>query len=612
MHSRDVSSYVGKILRVNLSEKSVETLQLEKEVARSYVGGSGFAAYYLFKLGVYNAEPLSVENVLAIFNGPLSGTSAPSTSRAEFCAKSPLTGIWGESNAGGKLAAYLKFAGWDGVIIEGSASRPVYLIITPAGAELMDAGGIWGKGCYETQAVIEREIGEKATKTSISAIGPAGENLVRYACIQVDNSRHAGRTGMGAVMGSKKLKGIAVTFDSRDVEVAERESFEREVKSLRERIDKNFTCNMFKELGTSGYVETSEMFGDLPTKYFTRGTFEKASEISGSKMASTYLKRNDGCFGCRVRCGRVVELEGNVIHGPEYETLASFGSLQLVDDLKPLIEINYLANDLGVDTISAGVTIAYAMHLTEKGIHDFGIRWGDAEGVKELLREIAYRRERGTILAEGTRFIAEKFNDADAAHVKGLEIPMHDPRAFSSLAVAYAMHNRGACHLPHQMYNIEMGLAIKEYDISSEDRFASEGKGRIAARMQNFTELFNCITMCAFIPVKPTMMASLLRHATGLDFDVLEIYRCGERIYNLKRMFNVRCGVSNEDDTLPALLLKPLEGGTEGNVPDLELQKKEYYAEREWRENGIPKEDKLKSLGLEWVLEQPFRSSGSS
>ncbi len=593
-------AYAGKILRVNLSDKSSEVIELEKEVAETYVGGSGIASYFLYKLGVYRVDALSKENILAIFNGPLSGTSAPSTSRIEFCSKSPLTGIWGESNAGGKLAAFLKFAGWDGLIIEGVSNDPVYLSIDPNGAEIKDAEGIWGKGCYEAQDLIEKEVGKKA---SISVIGPAGENLVKYACVQVDNSRHAGRTGMGAVMGSKRLKGIVVTYDTREIEIANPDDFENEVKALRERIDNNFTCNMFKELGTSGYVETSEMFGDLPIKYFTQGTFEKASEISGSKMASTFLKRNDGCFGCRIRCGRIVEVDGKVIHGPEYETITSFGSLQLIDDLKALIEINYLANDLGLDTISAGVTIAYAMYLTEKGVYDSGIRWGDAEGVKEILKEIAFRRERGEILSEGTRFLGNKFKDGDAAHVKGLEIPMHDPRAFSSLAVAYAMHNRGACHLPHQMYNIEMGLSIKEYDIKSEDRFASKNKGVMTAKMQNFTELFNCITMCAFIPIKPTMMANLLKHATGFDFTPERIYSTGERIYNLKRMFNVKCGINGSHDTLPALILKPLEGGSEGNVPDLELQKKEYYAERDWDENGMPSEEKLRSLGLEWTLD---------
>jgi aldehyde:ferredoxin oxidoreductase len=595
-------SYAGKILKINLSERTVEKVELEKDVLEKYIGGSGLAAYYLYRMGVFDYDAFSDRNVLAVFNGPLSGTTAPSTSRIEFCAKSPLTGIWGESNSGGKMATFLKFSGWDGLLIEGKSDQPVYLVVNPSGAEIRSAEGIWGKGSYESQKEIEREVGEK--KISTAVIGQAGENLVRFAAVQIDNSRHAGRTGMGAVMGAKKLKGIAVSYDTRaDIELAEPEKFDEEVKALNERIDGNFTCNMFKELGTAGYVETSEMFGDLPIKYYTQGTFEKASEISGTKMAEIFLKKNDGCFGCRIRCGRVVEIDGETIHGPEYETLASFGSLQLIDDLKALIEINYLANDFGVDTISAGVTIAFAMFLTEKGLHNFGIKWGDAEEVKKLLEEIALRKGRGETLAEGTRHIGEKFGVVEeAANVKGLEIPMHDPRAFASLAAAYAMHNRGACHLPHQMYNIEMGLKVKEYDISSPDRFASEGKGRITARMQNFAEMFNCITMCAFIPVKPHAMSNLLRYATGFSIDVGELYKIGERVYNLKRMFNVRCGISSADDRLPDLILKPLDGGSEGNVPDLDVQRKEYYEEREWDENGVPLREKLESLNLDWTL----------
>ncbi|AGK62135.1 Aldehyde:ferredoxin oxidoreductase [Archaeoglobus sulfaticallidus PM70-1] len=594
-------AYAGRILKVNLEKGSAEVMDLDEDVAKNYIGGSGFGAYFLYRMKVYDAEPFSDSNVLGIFNGPLSGTIAPSTSRLEFCAKSPLTGIWGESNSGGKFSAFLKFAGWDGIIIEGKSEKPVYLLINPDTAEIRSADGIWGLGCYDSQKEIEKEVGESRISTAV--IGQAGENLVRYACVQLDNSRHAGRTGMGAVMGSKKLKGIAVVYDKMEIELADEERFKEEVSALNERIDNNFTCNMFREIGTSGYVETSEMFGDLPVKYFTQGTFEKASDISGTKMAEEYLKRSDGCFGCRVRCGTVVEIDGRSIHGPEYETIASFGSLQLVDDLKSLIEINYLANDFGLDTISAGVTIAFAMFLTDNGVYDFSIRWGDAEGVKKLIEEIAFRKNRGEILAEGTRFIGNKFSVENlAANVKGLEIPMHDPRAFASLAAAYAMHNRGACHLPHQMYNIEMGLKVKEYGIVSDDRFSSENKGVITARMQNYTELYNCVTMCAFMPVKPAQMANLLKYSTGFDFDVNSIYLAGERIYNLKRMFNVKCGITARDDTLPEIVMKPLEGGSEGNVPDFELQKKEYYIERGWDDNGVPKPEKLKALGLDWVL----------
>ena len=589
--------YAGKILKVDLNGK-IEVLNLEESVAKQFIGGSGLAAYYLYRMEVYNSDPLST-NVMAIFNGPLTAF-APSSSRLEFCAKSPLTGIWGESSVGGKMAAFLKFAGWDGVLIKGNSEKPIYIYINESGAEIRSAKDVWGLGCYETQEILEREVGEK--KISTAVIGPAGENLVKFACIQVDNSRHAGRTGMGAVLGSKKVKGIVVSYEKRkEIELANEDKFKEEVKALNERIKNNFTCNMFKELGTSGYVESAEMFGDLPVKYFTQGTFEKASEISGSKMAQMFLKGNDGCFGCNIRCGRVVELNGRTIHGPEYETIASFGSLQLIDDLKSLIEINYMLNDYGLDSISTGVTIAYAMWLSERNVYDFNVAWGDAEEVKKLIKEISYRENRGKILAEGVREIGKRVADKNAAHVKGLEIPMHDPRAFSSLAIAYAAHNRGACHLPHQMYNVEMGLKIKEYNIVSKDRFSSEGKGIITAKMQNYTEIFNCATMCAFVPIKPTQMANMLSYATGFNFDIKTLYTTGERIYNLKRMFNVKCGINAKDDVLPKIVLQPLDGGSEGNVPDLELQKREYYKERGWDKNGIPTEEKLKELDLELI-----------
>jgi len=596
-------AYAGKFLRIDLSKRVVREETLKEEDCRLYVGGSGFAAKIHYQAKSYEVDPLSGRNPLVIFTGPLTGTKAPSTSRVEFCARSPLTHAWGESNAGGKFANFLKYAGWDGLVIEGASEKPVYVHINENGAEIVDAGDIWGATTYDAQDAIEADLKEKRLSTAV--IGPAGENLVKYASVMVDNSRFAGRTGMGAVMGSKKLKGIAVSFDPENrfiPEIANPEKFEEELKGLYARIKDNFTANMFKELGTAGYVESAEMFGDLPVKYFTQGTFDAASKISGSAMAESILIANDGCLGCPIQCGRVVELEGEVMHGPEYETLASFGSLQLNESLEELVKINRMANSLGLDTISAGVTIAFAMYLTEKGVKDFGIKWEDGEAVMELLKDIAYRKGNGDMLAEGVAEIGRRLGvEGAAAHVRGLEIPMHDPRAFSSLAVAYAVNNRGACHLPHQMYNVEMGLKIKEYSIVSDDRFSNEGKGVITAKMQNFTELFNALVMCAFVPIKPTQMASLLSAATGFECNADTIYTIGERIYNLKRMYNVKAGRGKEFDRLPEIVLKPLEGGSEGNVPDVEKQLKEYYEFRGWRD-GVPTQEKLKELGLEWTL----------
>ncbi len=500
------------------------------------------------------------------------------------------------------MATYLKYCGWDGLIVEGASDKPAYIKIDVNRAEIVDADELWGKGCYETQEEIEKDLGEKRVATAV--IGPAGENLVKYACIQVDNSRHAGRTGMGAVMGSKKLKGIAVVYDPSErekVEIADEDAFNKVVDELLAKIKDDFTCNMFTQLGTAGYMETSEGFGDLPIKYYTQGTWEGAGKISGAAMAGSVLRGNDGCLGCVIRCGRVVEHKGREIHGPEYETLAAFGALQLNDDLESLIEINYLVNDLGMDSISCGVSIAFAMYLTEKGVGDFNIKWGDAETVKQLVKDIAYRKGKGEELSEGVRYLGMKYGKMQwAAHVKGLEIPMHDARGFASLAAAYATHPRGACHLPHQMYLYEMGKGIREYGIKSDDRFSNEGKGILTAKVQNFSELFNAIIMCAFIPIRPTQIAEMLKAVTGYDYNVENIYTAGERMFTLKRVYNVKCGVTAKDDTLPDIVLQPLEGGSAGHVPDVKKQVSELYEFRKWPE-GIPSREKLEELGLDWV-----------
>ncbi|WP_202319527.1 aldehyde ferredoxin oxidoreductase family protein [Archaeoglobus neptunius] len=594
--------YCGKILRINLSDKTVSTFVPEEKDLKEFIGGAGLGVKLHYDMRTFEVNPLSPDNVLMLLTGPLTGTKAPSTSRLEFCSRSPLTGIWGESSSGGRMATYLKYTGWDGVIVEGASEKPVYIKIDSNGAEIVDADGLWGKGCYETQEELGKELGEKRVATAV--IGPAGENLVKYACVQVDNSRHAGRTGMGAVMGSKKLKGIAVVYDPSErqkVEVFDEEGFDRVVDEVMQRIKDDFTCNMFTQLGTAGYMETSEGFGDLPVKYFTKGTFEGATRISGAAMAGSVLRGNDGCLGCVVRCGRVVEHRGRKIHGPEYETLAAFGALQLNDDLESLIEINYLVNDLGMDSISAGVSIAFAMYLTEKGIGDFNVEWGDTERVIQLLNDIAYRKGKGEELAEGVRFVGKKYDVENlAAHVKGLEIPMHDARGFAALACAYATHVRGACHLPHQIYLYEMGKKIREYDISSDDRFANDGKGILTAKVQNFSELFNAAVICAFMPVKPAQLAEMLRAVTGYEHTVESIYVAGERMYTLKRIYDIRCGVTARDDTLPDVVLHPVDGGSTGNVPDVQLQVSEYYRYRKWPD-GIPSREKLEEIGLGWV-----------
>ncbi len=571
--------YAGRMLRVDLSEGSVKIYRPDGRIFKEFVGGSGVAVKIHLDMGSYSSDPYSPENPVVIMNGPLTAF-APSCSKIQFTSRSPLTMGWGESNVGGKLATYLKKAGWDGIIIEGKSKKPVYLHIDSNGAEIKEADHLWGETTYETINEIKKE--EK--NISVATIGPAGENLVRYACIIVDNSRAAGRTGMGAVFGSKMLKAIAVSKDfAFNPEIADQEKFREAVIELSGRIKDNFTANMFKEVGTGGYVESAEMFGDLPVKYFTEGEFGKADRISSNYLIEKYFRRHDGCMGCSIKCGKVLEYNGKEYHLPEYETLASFGSLLLIDSGEKLIEINHLANSLGLDTISCGVTIGMAMYLTEKNLADFGIRFGEADKTIEYLKLIAYREGHGDLLAEGTMRIEEKLGlNGVAAHVRGLEIPMHDPRAFFSLAVAYATNNRGACHLPHQMYNVEMGLKIKEYGIVSNGRFENDGKGETTAKMQNFAEIFNCLVMCVFVPAKPTHISSLLTSSTGIDYTPEKIYSIGENIFNLKRRYNELAGRGKEYDRMPEIVLQSVSGGTEGKVPDVKKQLEEYYAFRGW------------------------------
>lgn len=571
--------YAGKILRVNLESREVKVFEPEKSLYEEFIGGGGVAVNLHLKMESYKAEPFSKENPLIIMTGPLTA-SAFSCSRAQFTARSPLTYAWGESSSGGKFATYLKRAGWDGIIIEGKSEKPVYLYVDSSGAEIRDASSLWGKTTYDTQEEIRRDAGD----VSVAAIGPAGENLVRYACILVDNSRAAGRTGMGAVMGSKNLKAIAVAKEEKFTpEPKNIEEYRKAMNDLLNRFKESLMGKMLKEVGTGGYVESSEMFGDLPVRYFTKGVFGKAEKISSNYIVEKYFEKHDGCLGCPIKCGKVLNYKGEEYHLPEYETLASYGSLLMIDSAEVLIEMNHLANSLGMDTISSGVTIGMAMYLTEEGIKDFGIKFGEAEKAKQLLEDIAYRRGIGDLLAEGTMRIEEKLGlEGIAAHVRGLEIPMHDPRAFSSLAVAYATNNRGACHLPHQMYNVEMGMKIKEYGIVSEDRFESKGKGVITAKMQNYAEIFNSLVMCVFVPARPKQISALLTSATGLDYSVERIYEIGEKTFLKKREFNELAGRGKEYDKLPKIILQPVEGGSEGHVPDIELQLKEYYEFRGW------------------------------
>ena len=602
--------YMGKILKVNLSTGKISEEPLNMDFAKMFLGGSGLACRILYDMINKDTDPLGPENPLIFMTGPLTGTIAPSCGRYVVCAKSPLTGIWGESNSGGKFGPMLKFSGFDGIIIVGRSEKPVYLSIIDGSAELRSAEHLVGKTTFETQKIIAEELGEK--RVSVACIGPAGENLVKYAAIMNDGGRAAGRTGMGAVMGSKNLKAVAVC-GSQKVPLADEDKFIEVAKEAHTIVKEAFNSEMFRQLGTGGYVDLAQEMGDMPNKYFTLGVFENASKISGSTMAETILVRNRACYGCPIGCGRVVKIdEGKYklpeTDGPEYETLCAFGSLILNDNLEGLAYANYLCNIYGIDTISCGSTIAFATYLYEQGkiskdeTNGIELKWGDIDTVIQLIEMIAFRKGFGDVLAEGVRRIGEKYGALDyAAEVKGLEIPFHDPRAFFGMAICYATSPRGACHLNGDVYLVDLGQEVPELGIVSRDRFEEEKKVEVAIKSQNWRTVYNSMIMCQFCNPPAEIIAKLLTYSTGQAYKIEDLDLLGERIFNLKRILNNKLGVSRKDDYLPKIVLTPLkEGGTEGRVPNIDKMLQKYYEIRKWDyESGKPTEEKLKQLGLD-------------
>lgn len=611
-----MKGYIGNILRIDLTTGDVKEEKLNEKVARKYIGGSGLGAKILFEETDEKTDPLGADNVLIFMTGPLTGTIVPTSGRHAVVAKSPLTGIWGEGDVGGHWGIGLKKAGYDGIIIKGKSPKPVYLWINDGNVEIRDAAHLWGKDTFETDKLVKEETNEKAV---VSAIGQAGENLVKIASIMTDglDARAVGRSGLGAVMGSKNLKAIAV-YGNRKIEVAQKDKLKQLTKKLAPEMLKK--AKGMHDYGTAGGLITMEYVGDLPIRNWTQGKWEEgANEISGQKMAETILTRNYYCGSCVIGCGRTVKLDsgdyaGVEQAGPEYETLASLGALCLVDDLNAIALANEWCNRYGIDTISTGGVIAFAMEAYEHGLitkEDTGgmeINWGDSDVMLELIHRIAHRKGIGDLLAEGVKKAADKIGGIApefAIHSKGLEFPAHDPRAYNSIAVGYATSNRGACHLQAFSHGFEKGLTMPEVGYpESRDRFEVDGKGVMTAKAQNLMCMFDSIKMCKFSlfgGITITDMVNFLNYVTGWDMDIDEFMQAGERMFNLKRLYNVRCGISRKDDTIPGRILthKRKEGGAAENLPPLGRMLSEYYDYRGWTQEGIPKKEKLIKLGLE-------------
>ncbi|MFW9908699.1 MAG: aldehyde ferredoxin oxidoreductase family protein [Candidatus Thorarchaeota archaeon] len=576
--------YAGKLLVVDLTREKTNIRPFNLEHARRYVGGSGYACRILLDLIDFSVDPLDGKNVLMFMTGPLTGTLAPCTGRHVVCARSPLTGYWGESNSGGLFGAELKFAGFDGIVLLGKAKEPVSLHIDDERAEILSARHLWGLDTQDTQKQLRSDLGDVRT----ACIGQAGENLVRFAGV-VNEERIAARCGIGAVMGSKNLKAVAVK-GSKKPSLYDSDGFRKLAtglsKELRER------HRILGEEGTAMYVDRGMIANDMPVKYFQGAEFD-VSKLNARAMKAILTGRK-ACYSCPIACGRVVDVEDydlKNIAGPEFQTIAAFGTNMLNPEIRAIAHMNRLCNIYGLDTISCGSTIALVMKLCELGFLDWNVEWGDMDSVASLIHDIAHRNGRGNELAEGSLRFAKKHNaEEKVLHVKGMEIPNHDPRAYQGLATVYAISARGASHTEADMHTIDIGIDVPELGILSSDRISSVGKGLTAAKCQDFRAFHDSMILCHFPEVLPSTMVTLLNLATGSSYSPMDILEIGSRIVGLKRQFNLNCGLSPKDDTLPASMFVPLpDSMIEGAVPNLEMQLKEYYVYRGWdRKTGLP------------------------
>jgi len=632
--------YIGKILRVNLTNSKITEDDLSEDLARKYLGGKALSAKILFDELKPGIDPLGPENKLVVAAGPLCAIPFSGNSRFSVCAKSPLNDAWGESLSGGFMAPKIRQSGFDAIIVEGTSKSPVWLYVNDGHAEIRDASRYWGKSTLETENGIKEELGDKDRRQScVATIGPAGEKLVRYAAIINDLREAAGRSGMGAVMGSKKLKAWACK-GSMKPKVHDEKKLQEYIRQCVAEVKKGPAIAGLRDYGTAGDTDDLSRSGRLPTKNFQRGTFEGADKITGETIVNSgFLVGRDTCWACSTNCKRVVEAKtpyeiSRELGGQEYETTAALGSFCLNDDMYSIGKANELCNLYGLDTISTGVAIAFAMEAYEKGAitkEEAGgleMRWGNPEVVIKLVEKIGNREDIGDLLAEGVERASKRMGkgaEEFAMHVKGREIPMHEPRGKRGIALMYAVADRGADHMewehddlwdPEINLRPELGLTpeyvpergLLEYGIS---------KARIAKIAGDLWSTCNSLVVCVFdvYPgggIEHKTLLGILNAVTGWNMTMKEYMEVGERALDLTRSFNAREGRTRKDDTLPKRLMEPLPDGAFAGKPItqemLDAMLDNYYELRGWDKRvGVPTRGKLETIGLESVAEQLSR-----
>ncbi|WP_091461743.1 aldehyde ferredoxin oxidoreductase family protein [Acetomicrobium thermoterrenum] len=622
--------YNGRVLHVDLSAERIEVENVSDEFYRTYMGGSGLIGYYLLKMMKPGIDPLGPDNVLVFAPGALTGAPLGGMCRFAVGAKSPLTNAFGQSEAGGFWGPELKRAGFDGIVIRGKACKPVYLYINDGDVSICGAGDLWGKKTGEVQDAIRDRHKDPAIR--VAQIGPGGENLVRYACITNELKHFNGRNGLGAVMGSKNLKAIAVR-GKKQIPIADHKLMSEISKKFGSTVMENPLTRGLYESGTAASVLGNNAAGILPTKNFRYGEFDRAEAISAKAMNEKILVAREGCYACPVRCKRAVKSDRYGVEprfgGPEYETLASFGSLCLVDDIEVIAKANQMCNEYTLDTISTGMTIAFAMECFEANIltgddtDGIELTFGNGEALLAMIEKIAKREGFGDVLAEGSKRASEiigKGSEKFVLTAKGQELPMHEPRGKYSLALAYAASERGADHMvaahdtmvaSKDQYGFKEIMPLGILEPESPTVF-SNLKVRTFAYLSMWWSFFNAAGICDFVPVPRSSMpikdvVDAMCAFTGWQTSAFELMKVGERALVLARMFNAREGFDVKEDTLPERLFSPLEKGPlSGNsLSEEEFQEalQIYYAMMNWDERGIPTRGKLSELGLDWIAE---------
>ena len=579
----------GKILRINLTNQNVQEEAIPEDVQKKYLGGKGLAAYLMLNYMPAEVDPLSPENQLIFATGLATDTPVPASGRHGVFAKSPLTGFFGESYTGGFTAAAIKKTGYDAIMIEGASEKPLYLHISDQGVKFEDAADLWGKESYETEDALLEKVNVKGAQAV--AIGPAGENLVKFACIKNNHWRSAGRTGLGAVMGSKKVKGVVFSGEKK-ANLADEKMLKDYVRNLiKECVDTDRTKNM-KQKGTPYMVTVTNEQSAFPTRYWAEGSFDKWKEISTDAMLSRMEVKPKACHRCFMSCGKLSKVtqgrhKGLELEGPEYETLYAIGGLLCVHPIEEVVYLNDVCDRLGLDTISGGNMVAFAIEAGKRGKLSDMPDYGDVDGIAKLFHQIAYKEGIGELLSQGIKHASKELGLEDiAVHAKGMEPAGYDPRALPGMSLGYAVSNRGGCHLRSSFYMGELRGEIP--------RDMVEGKAKLFIEFESRNCLEDCLILCRFYQqfIGWEGMQQIIKATSGMDLSKDQLFDIGRSVTTLAKEFNMREGWTRQDDSLPPRLFNDPIGPEKNlvvNADNLAIMLKEYYELHDWDEEGRPK-----------------------